>query len=117
MEGALRTSFYPPEAKVRFATNLLRGAGEDWWVLIVRFRTEAEIEAMTWDGFKEMFREEYGPQIKVERITGEFLSIEQTTESVNEITEFFLKKSLFCPEYVTNEKMKMYRYINMLDRI
>ena len=29
VEGAFRTVFCPPEAKVRFATNLLRGAGKD----------------------------------------------------------------------------------------
>jgi hypothetical protein len=114
VEGAFRTSFCPPEAKVRFATNLLRGSGKDWWGLIVRSRTEAEIEAMTWDGFKELFREQYVPQIEVERITGEFLNLVQTTESVNEITDKFLEKSLFCPEYVANEKMKMYRYMNVL---
>ena len=114
MEGAFRTSFCPPEVKVRFATNLLRGAGKDWWGLIVRSRTEAEIEAMTWDGFKELFKEQYVPQIEIERITGEFLNMMQTTESVNEITDKFLEKSLFCPEYVANEKMKMYRYMNML---
>ena len=39
VEGAFRTSFCPPEAMVRFATNLLRGAGKDWWGLIVRSRT------------------------------------------------------------------------------
>ena len=38
----------------------------------------------------------------------------QTTETVNEITDIFLEKSLFCPEYVANEKMKMYRYMNVL---
>ena len=114
VEGAFRTSFCPPEAKVRFASNLLRGAGKDWWGLIVRSQTEAEIEAMTWDDFKELFKEQYVPQIEIERITGEFLNMVQTTETVNEITDKFLEKSLFCPEYVANEKMKMYRYMNVL---
>ena len=54
------------------------------------------------------------PQIEIERITGEFLNMVQTTEYVNEITDKFLEKSLFCSEYVDNEKMKMYRYINVL---
>ena len=99
---------------MRFTTNLLRGAGKDWWGLIVKSLTEAEIEAMTWDGFKELFKEQYVPQSEIERIIGEFLNMVQTTESVNENTDKFLEKSLFCPEYVANEKMKMYRYINVL---
>ena len=44
---------------------------------MVRSRTEQVIEAMTWDEFKELFREQYVPQIEVERITGEFLNMLQ----------------------------------------
>ncbi|KAJ9565618.1 hypothetical protein OSB04_001584 [Centaurea solstitialis] len=36
------------------------------------------------------------------------------TESVNEITGQFLEKSLFCPDYVSTEAMKMYRYHGVL---
>ena len=54
------------------------------------------------------------PQIEIGRITRKFLNMVQTTESVNEIIDKFLNKSLFCPEYVANEKMKMYRYMNVL---
>ncbi|KAJ9547454.1 hypothetical protein OSB04_019997 [Centaurea solstitialis] len=37
-----------------------------------------------------------------------------TTESVTEITNKFLERALFCREYVQNERMKMYRYRNIL---
>lgn len=77
-------------------------------------RTEEQLEAVTWEGFKDLFREQYVPQIEVEWLTGEFLQMEQTTESVKEITDKFLEKSLFCPEYMANEKMNMYRYVNVL---
>ena len=50
----------------------------------------------------------------MERLTSEFLSLVQTTESVNEITDKFLERSLFCPEYIANERMKMYRYAEVL---
>ena len=46
------------------------------------------------------------PQIEVERLTGEFLSLVQTTD---EITDKLLERSLFCPE-----RMKMYRYVEVL---
>ena len=61
-----------------------------------------------------MFGEKYVPEIEVELITGEFLLLVQTTESVNEITDKFLERSLFCPEYIANERMKMYRYAEVL---
>ena len=44
----------------------------------------------------------------------EFISLVQTTESVNEITDKFLERSLFCPEFIANERMKMYRYAEVL---
>ncbi|KAJ9544432.1 hypothetical protein OSB04_024139 [Centaurea solstitialis] len=61
-----------------------------------------------------MFEEQFAPQIEKERVTGEFLRLTQTTESVNEIIGQFLEKSLFCPDYVNNKKMKMYRYMRVL---
>ncbi|KAJ9556847.1 hypothetical protein OSB04_011461 [Centaurea solstitialis] len=43
-------------------------------------------------------------QIEIEWLTSEFLFMVQTTESMNEITDKFLERSLFCSECV------MYRY-------
>ena len=62
-----------------------------------RVNTGASHNGMTWEQFTELFREQYMPQIEVERLTIEFLSLVQTTESVNEITDKFLERSLFCP--------------------
>ena len=100
--------------KVRYAVNLLRGPAKDWWNLIVRSRTEEQVDGMTWEQFTELFREQFMPQIEVERLTSEFLSLVQTTESVYEITDKFLERSLFCPEYIASERMKMYRYAEVL---
>ena len=50
------------------------------------------MDRMTWEQFTELFREKYMPQIEVERLTSEFLSLVQTTESVNEITDKFLER-------------------------
>ncbi|KAI3518313.1 hypothetical protein L1887_06895 [Cichorium endivia] len=114
IEGAFRTCFCPADAKVRFAANLLRGPAKDWWEIEVNARTEAGIDAMTWEEFKEIFKEQFMPMIEVERVTKEFLCLEQTTETVNELTAKFMEKSVFCPEYVATERMKIFRFSNML---
>ncbi|KAJ9561205.1 hypothetical protein OSB04_006365 [Centaurea solstitialis] len=114
VEGAFLTSFCPAEVKVRYAANLLRGPAKDWWGVVNSSRTQEQIGALTWEAFLEMFRAEFVPQIEVERLTTEFLEMEQTTESVTEITNKFLERALFCREYVQNERMKMYRYRNIL---
>ncbi|KAJ9567317.1 hypothetical protein OSB04_003283 [Centaurea solstitialis] len=114
VEGAFLTSSCSEEMKVRYASNLLRKAAKDWWNLINRTRTPEQIAAMTWEQFKELFKEQYVPQVEMERLTGEFLVMKQTTETVNQITYLFLERSLFCPEYVASERMKMYRYAEIL---
>ncbi|KAJ9565015.1 hypothetical protein OSB04_000981 [Centaurea solstitialis] len=114
VEGAFLTSSCSEEMKVRYASNLLRKAAKDWWNLINQTRTPEQIAAMTWEQFKELFKEQYVPQVEVERLTGEFLAMKQTTETVNEITDLFLERSLFCPEYVASERMKMSRYVEVL---
>ncbi|KAJ9563654.1 hypothetical protein OSB04_008814 [Centaurea solstitialis] len=114
VEGAFLTSSCSEEMKVRYASNLLRKAAKDWWNLINWTRTPEQIAAMTWEQFKELFKEQYVSQVEVEQLTGEFLAMKQTTETVNEITDLFLERSLFCPEYVASERMKMSRYVEVL---
>ncbi|KAJ9546782.1 hypothetical protein OSB04_019325 [Centaurea solstitialis] len=114
VEGAFLTSFSPAEVKVRFAANLLRKAAKDWWNVMSSSRTPEQVAAMTWEEFKGLFKAEFEPQVEIERLTNEFLYMKQTTESVSEITEKFLERSRFCPNYVADETMKMYRYGQML---
>ncbi|KAJ9545069.1 hypothetical protein OSB04_024776 [Centaurea solstitialis] len=56
-------------------------------------RTPEQVEAMTWEEFKGLFKAEFEPQVEIERLTNEFLYMKQTTESVSEITEKFLEKA------------------------
>ncbi|KAJ9547624.1 hypothetical protein OSB04_020167 [Centaurea solstitialis] len=69
---------------------------------------------MTWEEFTGLFRAGLELHIEIERLTSEFLSMKQTTESVNEITEMFLERFLFCSEYVASERIKMFRYEEFL---
>lgn len=68
----------------------------------------------TWEQFKELFTVKYSPQVEIERITDEFLSLKQTTETILELNALFLEKARFCPAYMAYEKMKKYRYTNVL---
>jgi len=112
VEGAFRTNFCPVETRVRFAVNLLRGAAKDWWKLVSRKLTEAEVTGMTWYEFLTRFRDEHVPQIEGERLTRELLALKQTSESVIEITEVFMEKVRFCPDYLS-ERLQMTHYSDM----
>lgn len=60
------------------------------------------------------FRSQYVPSMEVDRISREFLNLEQMTEAVIEMTRKFTEMALFCPQYVGNEEMKITRYTDML---
>ncbi|KAJ9543217.1 hypothetical protein OSB04_022924 [Centaurea solstitialis] len=114
VEGAFRTSGCPAGSKVLFAVNLLRNAAKDWWDLVLKRLSEAQITALTWEEFKVMFDEEFASSIERERIAAEFLNLSQTTETVNGITAKFLEKLLFVPGYANDESLKMARYLGIL---
>ena len=114
VEGVFVTSGCPDNKRVRYAMNLLRGAAKDWWGVVTATMTAAQLEALTWDEFVEQFRRQYVPRVERERIAREFMTLEQTTETVTEITRKFTEMLLFCPQYVRDEEFKMTRYADML---
>ncbi|XP_024965965.1 uncharacterized protein LOC112506177 [Cynara cardunculus var. scolymus] len=100
--------------QVLYATTLLQGTAKIWLNLTCKTIPEEELNAMTWNDFKTRFSKQFVPQIEVEQVTKEFLDMKQTTESVNEITDKFMEKALFCPQYIADETMKLFRYTEML---
>ena len=76
--------------------------------------TEEERDTMTWADFVARFTEEFAPRVEIERMGQEYLQLEQTTESVREITDRFREMVLMCPEVTGMERMRMCRYVSML---
>ncbi|KAJ9542037.1 hypothetical protein OSB04_028543 [Centaurea solstitialis] len=73
VEGAFLKSSCSEEVKDRYALNLLKKATKDWWNLINRTRTLEQITAMTWEQFKELFKEQHvrrGPRRDSENCSG-----------------------------------------------
>ncbi|KAJ9544391.1 hypothetical protein OSB04_024098 [Centaurea solstitialis] len=89
-------------------------ARKDWWELVLKRLSKAQISALTWEEFRVMFDEEFASHIEKERIAAEFLKLTQMTETVNEITAQFLEKLLFVPGYANDESLKMARYVGIL---
>jgi len=93
---------------------MLRGAAKDWWGLLEAELSEDEVNGMTWEEFLVRFRAHFVPQVEVDRITREFLALEQKTESVTEITKRFMEMVQFVPQYAACESLKKNRYHDML---
>ncbi|KAJ9561695.1 hypothetical protein OSB04_006855 [Centaurea solstitialis] len=114
VEGVFRTSGCPDEKRVLYAMNLLRGAAKHWWETATATMTEAELTTMTWAQFTTRFQTEYVPRVEMQRLANEFMNLQQTTESVNEITKKFTDLSIFCPRLAADDEWMMTRYIQML---
>ena len=71
--------------------------------------------AVTWDQFWKMFCTRYVPRVERERLSQEFLKLEQDSDSVTEITKMFTERAMFCPEFAS-EQVRMSRYLSMLKR-
>ena len=114
VEGAFLTSGCPDNAKVRCASNLLRDAARDWWATWIKGMENHQIVAIPWTEFVTKFRAEHVPRVEMDRLAREFLTFEQTTETIPELNRKFNEMALFCPQYAANEEMKMARYMEML---
>lgn len=113
VEGAFLISKCAEDCKVVFASNLLRGAAKRWWTQLRKEKKEA-IATLTWEEFTKLFTDQYAPKVERERILDEFLKMEQTTETVNEITTLSYEKLLYCPSYMNDEDLQMHRYSQVL---
>ena len=67
---------------------------------------------MTWEGFTKIFRDEFIPAVKQERLAQEFLSLKQKIETVTEITKMFHERTLFCPEHISTEHAHVTQYLS-----
>ena len=114
VEGAFLTSNCPESAKVRCASNLLRDAAKDWWATWTKIMTKPQIAEMLWEDFVTRFRAQHVPQVEMDRLAQEFLTMEQTTETIPEWNRKFKEMALFCLQYAADEGMKIARYTEML---
>ena len=89
IENAQRTSSCPEEAKVGFASCMLRDRARDWWGEITSQVGAAGVADMSWAEFVRRFDQEFAPPIEVQRMVREFHDLQQTTETMAEITTKF----------------------------
>ena len=76
--------------------------------------TKPQIAEMPWQDFVTRFWAQHVPQVEMDRLAREFLTMEQTTETIPELNCKFNEMTLFCPQYVANEGMNIARYTEML---
>lgn len=78
MEYTFLTSGCQANLKVRYVMNLLRDGAKDWWKIVTSSMRTQQLLAVTSEDFMMRFRASYVPQVEVERITKDFIDMEQT---------------------------------------
>ncbi|KAD6455172.1 hypothetical protein E3N88_09878 [Mikania micrantha] len=115
IESTFETCHCDPADEVMFAGNQLKDRAKDRWELLRKEKGRDGIKGLTWAQFKELFLKRFCPQAAIDRITEEFLHLQQKDESIDTITAIFFDKAKFCPDLLQTERMWINRYHNMLN--
>jgi hypothetical protein len=89
--------------KVLFAAHQLFGTATDWWETYCN--AHHDVELITWNEFKAIFRSHYVPRDTIKLKKQEFSDLRQNGMTVNEYLNQFTKLSRYSPDKVnTNER-------------
>ena len=87
----------PDTMKVGFASCMLKDRARDWWGEVTSQVGADGLAEMTWTYFVRSFNLEFAPSIEVQCLVREFQELQQTTETVAQITAKFRERALLIP--------------------
>jgi hypothetical protein len=98
--------------KVLYGPRLLRGAAQSWWESYLV--THVNPDAITWEEFKDSFRQYHVPTGLMTVKKEEFLALKQGSMSVSEYRDRFLQLSRYAPEDVNTDAKRHDRFLRGL---
>jgi hypothetical protein len=112
MEQELHTTQCDDIEKVMYGPRLLRGAAQSWWESYLA--THANPDTITWEEFRDNFRQYHVPAGLMTVKKEEFLALKQGPMSVSEYRDMFLQLSCYAPEDVSTDAKRKYRFLRCL---
>jgi hypothetical protein len=91
---------------------LLREATQSWWESYLA--THANPDTITWEEFRDNFRQYHVPAGLMTVKKEEFLALKQGPMSVNEYRDRFLQLSCYTSEDVNTDAKRQYRFLRGL---
>jgi hypothetical protein len=91
---------------------LLRGLAQSWWESYLA--THANPDNITWEEFRDNFRQYHVPAGLMTMKKEEFLALKQGPMSVSEYRYKFLQLSRYAPEDVNTDAKRQYRFLRGL---
>nr|XP_043608783.1 uncharacterized protein LOC122580578 [Erigeron canadensis] len=102
------------EEKVAFAVSKLTHKALFWWDNVKDASGPETARKMTWSQFKEVFKEEFRPMIRVMKLVEEFFTIKQGSRTVQEYISRFEELWWFIESHVTPEELKTCLFVKGL---
>jgi hypothetical protein len=112
VERELHTTQCDDREKVLYGPCLLRGASQSWWESYLA--THANSDTITWEEFRDNFRQYHVPAGLMTVKKEEFLALKQGSMSVSEYRDRFLQLSRYASEDVNTDAKRQYRFLRGL---
>jgi hypothetical protein len=90
----------------------LRGAAQSWWESYLA--THANPDTITWEKFRDSFRQYHVPAGLMTVKKEEFLALKQGSMYVSEYRDRLLQLSRYAPEDVITDSKRQYRFLRGL---
>ncbi|XP_024992449.1 uncharacterized protein LOC112526393 [Cynara cardunculus var. scolymus] len=114
IEQAIRACDCDEGQKVKFGSQMLRGAALTWWNIVISTIEVTELTKMIWTTFKKKVMEEYCNEQEMDRIEEEFRTLKKGNLSVRDYTRLFMEKLNLVGHVAPTEKDKMKAYLKGL---
>jgi hypothetical protein len=112
VERELHIALCDDREKVLYGPRLLRGAAQSWWESYLA--THANPDTITWEEFRDSFRQYHVPAGLMTVKKEEFLALKQGSMFVSEYRDRFLQLSRYAPEDVNTDAKLQYRFLRGL---
>jgi hypothetical protein len=112
VERELHTAQCDDREKVMYGLRLLRGVAQSWWESYLA--THANPDTITWEEFRDNFRQYHVPVGLMTVKKEEFLALKQGPMSVSEYRDKFLQLSRYAPKDVNTDAKRQYRFLRGL---
>jgi hypothetical protein len=112
VERELHTAQCDDMEKVLYGPRLLREAAQSWWESYLA--THANPDTITWEEFRDNFRQYHVPVGLMIVKKEEFLALKQGPMSVSEYRDRFLQLSRYALEDVNTDAKRQYRFLRGL---
>jgi hypothetical protein len=112
VERELHTAQCDDREKVLYGPRLLRGAGQSWRESYLA--THANRDTITWEEFRDNFRQYHVLAGLMTVKKDEFLALKQGPMSVSEYRDKFLQLSCYAPEDVNTDAKRQYHFLRGL---